>query len=166
MGADVSELELFISKIDEAGINLDSYYRQAAKELASRLIALVVPRTVVGNYPKAMNRVGGTLRRGWVTKTHEESYSKTQNHAGAPSPSEMKKWARSLSVHKVGEAYQIEVVNPVEYASFIEYGHTMPNGAYYKPRHMMTISVNELETIAPKILEERLYKYLKKRLDV
>lgn len=166
MGADTTGLRKYIEDLESVGVELDGFYRQAAKELAGRLIALVVPRTVVGKYQKEMHRLGGTLRRGWVSKDHDTSYDKTQAGAQCPTAQEMKSWAESLKVTCKAGTYTITVENPVEYASFIEYGFTMRNGAFYKPKYMMTISAQQLEAITPQVLEAELFKWLKKRFDV
>ena len=49
----------------------------------------------------------------------------------------------------------------MEYATFVEYGHRTPNHKGWVEGHfMMTISEQELQTIAPKVLENKLKKYL------
>ena len=50
-------------------------------KLAARLLALVIPRTPVGQYPKGSGKKGGTLRRGWTAKTDEEAATGTSNGA-------------------------------------------------------------------------------------
>lgn len=48
-------------------------------------------------------------------------------------------------------------MNPVEYASYVEYGHRTANHkGWVKGRFMMTISEQELEKIAPKVLENKI----------
>lgn len=52
-------------------------------------------------------------------------------------------------------------MNPVEYASYVEYGHRTANHkGWVKGKFMMTISEQELEKIAPKVLENKIKKYL------
>lgn len=123
----------------------DLFVEACAKELAARLLAMVVKRTPVGEYPKSSGKKGGTLRRGWTG----EKRSSAQNYAD------------SLTVHHFGDTYVIEIVNPVEYASYVEYGHRTANHkGWVKGRFMMTISEQELEKIAPKVLENKIKKYL------
>ena len=124
----------------------DKFVEACAKELAARLLAMVVKRTPVGEYPKSSGKKGGTLRRGWTG----EKRSSAQNYAN------------SLTVHHFGDTYVIEIVNPVEYASYVEYGHRTANHkGWVKGRFMMTISEQELEKIAPKVLENKIKKYLR-----
>ena len=123
----------------------DKFVEACAKELAARLLAMVVKRTPVGEYPKSSGKKGGTLRRGWTG----EKRSSAQNYAN------------SLTIHHFGDTYVIEIVNPVEYASYVEYGHRTANHkGWVKGRFMMTISEQELEKIAPKVLENKIKKYL------
>lgn len=123
----------------------DKFVEACAKELAARLLRMVVKRTPVGEYPKSSGKKGGTLRRGWTG----EKRSSAQNYAD------------SLTVHHFGDTYVIEIVNTVEYASYVEYGHRTANHkGWVKGKFMMTISEQELEKIAPKVLENKIKKYL------
>ena len=126
--------------------NPDDFVESCAKELAARLLRMVVKRTPVGEYPKSSGKKGGTLRRGWTG-------SKSQVSASG--------YADSLTVHHFGDTYVIEIINSVEYASYVEYGHRTANHkGWVKGRFMMTISEQELEKIAPKVLENKIKKYL------
>ena len=126
--------------------NPDDFVESCAKELAARLLRMVVKRTPVGEYPKSSGKKGGTLRRGWTG-------SKSQASASG--------YADSLTVHHFGDTYVIEIINSVEYASYVEYGHRTANHkGWVKGRFMMTISEQELEKIAPKVLENKIRKYL------
>ena len=70
-------------------------------------------------------------------------------------------YADSLTVNHFGDTYVIEIVNPVEYASYVEYGHRTANhSGWVKGQFMMTISEQELQKIAPKVLENKIKKYL------
>ena len=86
-----------------------------------------------------------------------------------------------------GTHYTVVVLNNLQYASYVEYGHRQQPGRFipgywesdrfvYDPdaeggmvlkknwvkgRYMLTISTQELEQQAPKILEKKLYKFLK-----
>lgn len=146
----------------------DVFLQSCAKELAARLLTMVIKRTPVGDYSqeievtakrdskhhkkgdiykKTVNpsgKQGGTLRRGWTG----------QKRASAG------EYADSLSIQHIGNDYVIEIINPVEYASYVEFGHRTANHkGWVKGQFMMTISEQELEKIAPKVLEQKLKKY-------
>lgn len=133
------------------------FFEAAAKELASRLLSKVIKRTVVARYPPETGKKGGTLRRGWTADSHRQA----ELSAVFGGDLAAKAFVDKLSVKKIGGMYEIEIVNPVEYASYVEYGHRTRDHAGWVPgRFMLTISEQELDAQAPKILEKKLMKYL------
>ncbi len=101
------------------------------KEIAARLLRRVRYRTKPGEYKDG--RKGGTLRRGWTVG----------------------------EIKHTGNTYEIEIINPVEYAMYVEYGHRKRNHKGWVPgRFMLTLSEKEIENIAPKLIEKRLQEYL------
>lgn len=135
-----------MEKLSEQSVNL--FIESCAKELAARLLTKVIKRTPVG----VDN--GGTLRRGWTTQGGG-SGSEGMKTNGA------NQYVQTLKVHHFGNNYVIEIVNPVEYASYVEFGHrTRNHKGWVSGRFMLTISEQEVESAAPAILEKKLKKYL------
>jgi len=155
----LKDLQEKINKLQKAE---DAFCEECAKELVSRLLAKVIKRTPVGKYGKEKDKktgkeqttkMGGTLRRGWTAETEEDAVNKKNSNAT--------EWAKSLKISKNGGMYQVEIINPVYYASYVEYGHRTPtHEGWVKGRFMLTISEMELETQAPQILEKKLQKFL------
>lgn len=82
--------------------------------------------------------ISGTLRRGWTVGELKKSEG----------------------------GYEIEVIDPIEYASYVEFGHRTRGGKGWVPgRFMMTVSASELEGMAPALLQRKLNAYLKEALD-
>lgn len=183
----LKNLQKNMQKMVEQGDTI-KFCEECARELAARLLAMVIKRTPVGDnqyedvldsngnkvvYKKGKNkgktkqqvvRQGGTLRRGWTSQTEEEAETGSSKNA--------KEWANSLNVNKVGDVYQVEVVNPVHYASYVEYGHRQEPGrfvpaigkrlvnSWVEGAFMLTLSEKDLEEIAPKIIEMKIAKFL------
>lgn len=149
---DLKRLQQNLNKLqDDAAIN--AFCEACAKELAARLLAKVIKRTPVGEYPKGSGKKGGTLRRGWTSQ--KGSGSEGLNTRGAA------QFVDTLKVNHYGDTYVIEIVNPVEYASYVEYGHRTANHkGWVKGYFMMTISEQEVQEISPKVLEKKLMKFL------
>lgn len=187
MGAKYKELEEFQRKIERlSDEQMDAFMAACCKELAARLLAKVIKRTPVGKKPKAEVKtvkvkgksgktktmlsaeeariqqywggyVGGTLRRGWTGGVNKNAVE----------------YANSLSIQKVGDKYHIIITNPVEYASYVEYGHRQAPGRYvpaigkqlkakwYPGHFMLTISENELNNVKEQILQAKLNKFMK-----
>jgi hypothetical protein len=69
-------------------------------------------------------------------------------------------------VRKHGSSYVVGIYNPVEYASYREYGHrTRDHEGWVEGSFMMTISMQEIERELPKFLEKRAEKLLKEILN-
>lgn len=132
----LKELQRQLNRIQEG--NIDAFVEECAKELAARLLSKVIKRTPVGDYSKEIEvtakrdskhhkkgdvykkrvknpdgKVGGTLRRGWISKTHEEA----AGGRGSPTAEQARAYANSLSINHLGNMLVIEIVNPVSYAS-------------------------------------------------
>lgn len=193
---DFRQLEALQKKLEKLS-KTDSrrFCEEAARELAARLLAKVIKRTPVGkkpkiNGPKTMRVVGlkgksrvfltregerlerywsgymgGTLRRGWTSKTQAEAEAGGGTKDAAA-------YAASLPVTKRGGAYEIEIINPVNYGLYVEYGHRQQPGRYVPAlgkrlkagwvngRYMLTISEKELQAMMPGLLEKKLQQYL------
>ena len=138
----LKELQKSFKQLEDPNQFLES----CAKELASRLLAKVIKRTPVGQYPKGSGMVGGTLRRGWTSGKRNSASS----------------YADELPITYKDGNYIIEIINPTEYASYVEFGHrTVNHKGWVRGQFMMTISEKELQEIAPELLEKRLHDYLK-----
>ncbi|WP_419962101.1 HK97 gp10 family phage protein [Psychrobacillus sp. BM2] len=156
--ADFEQLKRLQKKMEKLQrADFDKFCEEAAKELAARLLAKVIKRTPVAE-PSAWKTpvkgyVGGTLRRGWTARTESEAIGGGNTNVTA--------YAESLIVRKVGNTYEIEIINPVNYAAYVEFGHRTANHAgWVNGRFMLTISEQELEAQAPNILEKKLMKFL------
>lgn len=190
--SDLKKLQKQLNQI-QAG-NVNGFVEACAKELAARLLAKVIKRTPVGDYSQEVKtvakrssknhikgavytkrvnpsgKVGGTLRRGWIARSHEEA----ANGKGRPSASEAKAYADSLKIRRSGNLLVIDIINPVSYATYVEYGHRQTPGKYIPAigkrlkkgwvpgRFMLTISERELQEIAPSVLEAKIKQFLRK----
>ncbi len=138
--------------------DIETFCRQCAKELAARLLAKVIERTPVGQYDEGSGKAGGTLKRGWTAGSSREAELSAVFNA---TPTSARAYVEQLQISKVGDTYQIEIINPVEYAPYVEFGHRKRNHQGWVPgRFMLTISEKELESQAPKVLERKLMQYL------
>lgn len=137
-GVNFDELKKLQARLENAQNEIPDLGVTCAKELARRLLAKVVKRTPVGIYKKGTGKTGGTLRRNWEVG----------------------------SVTKNGSLYKIEVINPIHYASYVEYGHRKRGGkGWVNGRFMLTISEKELKAEAPKIIEKKVTAILKRALN-
>ena len=151
---DAKQLGEWAKKINQPnGMQREMFFDDCIKESAGRLLSLVIPRTPVGQSTKyqvkdeVMSTHGGTLRRGWSINNCE--FEKSANR------------------------HMVNVINPVEYASYVEYGHRQTPGRFVpaigkrlkrnwvKGQFFLQKSEKALESVLPKMIETKLNGYLK-----
>ncbi len=188
--SDLKKLQKQLNKLQKEDV--DAFVDACAKELAARLLAKVIKRTPVGDYSKEIEvtakrdskhhkkgdvykkranpsgKKGGTLRRGWISKSHTEA----ESNKSAPTHEEILEFADGLKISRSSGILTLEIVNPVEYASYVEHGHRQMPGRYvpelgkrlkqgWAPgKLMLTTSEQEIQTIAPKVLEAKIKNFL------
>ena len=147
---DYSELKAFKEKLENSlqGKELDLFIEQCTKEIAARILKGAIDRTPIGNYSNLAiktGKVGGTLRRGW-------SIGDCGWH---------------------GKTFVVEIINPIQYAEYVEYGHRQTPGRYVpalgkrlvngwvEGKFMLTLAEKDVKGITPKLLEARLEKKLR-----
>lgn len=164
MGANFNELRDFQKKMGKLVDNMDEFAKDCDKDLAGRLLRYVIPDTPVGkNRGPGGTIKGGTLRRGWAANTQEEAFGKAQGGTDTPNAKEQKQHIAGLPITVAGRTYTIVIINPVEYAMYVEYGHRTRGGkGFVKGQHMLTNSIIRLEPQVPKIIDRKIQKYLDK----
>ena len=136
------------------------FWTLVSKELAARLLRLVIPNTPTGTYPADSGKVGGTLNRGWTGRKDVEPTM----------------YAMKLPVERIVNGYIITIINPVHYASYVEYGHRQTPGRFVpalgkrlkkgwvEGKFMLTNAEATLEQNLPKIIEKKIKKFLEDKL--
>lgn len=157
MGFDYRQVKQFRDNLEQIDREKDEFLQSCAKDLAARLLALVIRRT-----PKDT----GALKRGWTTQRAGSGAEGLKSNSG-------RQFAETMKVHHFGDTYVVEIINLVEYASYVEYGHRQQPGRYVpalgvrlkkgwvKGKWMMTVSEKEIQAAAPQILEKKLEKWLR-----
>lgn len=86
-------------------------------------------------------------------------------------------WAIGEITQK-GKSYTIAIINPIEYASYVEYGHRQTPGrfvpaigkklkkSWVKGRFMMTLSFKEIDQLTPQIVTTKVWEELKRCFNV
>lgn len=188
--SDMKKLQKQLDKIQQE--QAPAFIDQCAKELAARLLVKVIKLTPVGDYSQEVEvvakrdskhhkkgdvytkrinpsgKMGGMLRRGWTSQTQEEA----EKGKGMPSAEQVTAFVNSLKIEHNGNMLTLEIENPVEYASYVEYGHRQTPGRYvpalgkrltkgWAPGHfMLTISEREVQKIAPGLLQKKIKQFL------
>lgn len=103
MSVNYQQLKRFERKLAKlATADYQKFCEACAKELAARLLAKVIDRTPV---------IDGVLRRGWTAG--KNNTSDKGNVIGVAGKSG---FAQSLEIKVSNGVYEIEIINPVDYA--------------------------------------------------
>lgn len=139
-GVDLREFKQLQDKISKMDNEFENFLKEYMVEMAERVIAKTKPRTPVGT-PESTgipNYVGGTLRRNWQLG----------------------------KIIAEGKKISVEILNPTEYATEVEYGHRIMGGAGHSievgwkdGRFMLTTSVNEIRAQMPLRYAQKLKTY-------
>ena len=151
---DFRELQALQHRLDQLDrLEMQAFCQRMAKQLAARLLALVIPRTPVGEY--------GTKQVSFVTRDGRQVSFTAHSHKTGGHLRQSWTDSAGLTVVKQGDAYVVTIENSALYASYVEYGHRTANHKGWVPGQLMlTISEQQLQTRAPKIIEHALNRYL------
>ena len=171
---------------DASGVDFDKVCVSVGNKCAQVLLNKVKKRTPVGHKPDLSDIKYGKVKTikikkpgsrqkkikvetnpDWVTETYWKGYrGGTLRDA----------W-KALPPVFSGDHYTFVVLNPMKYASFVEYGHRQHPGRYVpalgkrlkeswvKGRYMLTISENELKGAMPRIIEKEVNAALRGAVD-
>lgn len=64
-------------------------------------------------------------------------------------------------VEIVGDVFMIYLLNPVEYAMYVEFGHRTPNGGWVEGYHMAEVSIAHVQDSMPDRFEREFSNWLK-----
>ena len=196
MATDFRELEAFRDKIAElAEGKCSEFCDDCTKELAARLLAKTVRRTPVGKKPEigeedyiddkgkahyvwnkqkmttAVEGVSGKKKKMLSAKGAQYQ----QNWNGYQGGTLRRGWTTE-PLTRSGAQHNINVINPVPYASYVEFGHSQEPGRYVpaidrklkkswvRGQFMLTDSVKEINRKAPQIVQAKLNEFLDKEL--
>lgn len=158
---DYKELEALRDRLEQfQKVDMDAFCSNMAKEIAARLLRRVRQKTPVGKYQT-------------ITYTKKDGSTVTYNE-GKQGSTLRKGWKMQPTVTQNGVVYEIEVYNPTEYASYVEYGHRQQVGRFVpqigkrlkqgwvQGQFMLKISEEEIQAIAPKLLEKKLNEEIRR----
>lgn len=177
MGVDVSGIERLKNAIENLNSTRDELISKIAKELAARLLRDVVKRTPVGKGNYYVE----------VAKTYDAKTgkSKVYKHTSGKNKGKAKitktkitggtlrrGWTVDNKALMFGDTYVVNVLNNVFYCTYVENGHRQTPGRYVPAigkklkrswvpgKHMLKLSVDNLQKNADAIVEKKLEKWL------
>lgn len=145
--ADFSQFEQFAKAWQAVDKDFDIFLRQFLLEMALSAIAKIKPKTPEDT---------GALRNTWGVGNQALQVGRQTGEA----LSAFEQAATLESVEMVGDSIQIAIWNLMDYASFIEYGHRLVNGAWQDGYFMMTVSIDEIQRQIPARFNKAFKQYI------
>jgi hypothetical protein len=171
----MGQLKEYTKKLNK--IQMQEFSEAAIKELAARLLEKVAKRTPVGDY--SGDRYEETVSRGknkGKIKTKYRDYKtvnfKTEDGGtkavkfkltGKKGGTLRRGWTVG-NVQRTSDSYSVDIINPVEYAPYVEYGHRTRGGGFVPGQLMLTKSESEVEADTPRVLENKIKRFLEAAL--
>jgi hypothetical protein len=173
------QLEAQNKKLMQEEKRIDKFFESCAKRLANEFIKRVKPITPVGRYDDfdiPAHEVNFTTKAGEEVSFHVKEKHVEYKHAEGKTGGDLRRNWSIGAITKGGKTYSIEVINPTEYASYVEYGHRgifIPelgktvrlNQRFTEGQKMMTRTEKEIEQIQPQIIERIFNKFLREVFD-
>lgn len=165
---DISGLKELQKKLLKLQASKEKFFEECVKALAADLLKRVIKRTPVGYYGITQQRIARK-----DSKNHKKGdvyYVKKGSEDGKNGGTLRRGWR--ADIHKSGSNYIAVISNPVPYAIYVEYGHRQTPGRYVPAlgkrlvrswvpgKFMLTISEQELQEIAPQILQKKFEEFL------
>lgn len=176
---DFRQVEKLRKQIERQEQEKETFNQECLQELAARLLKKVKQRTPVGKAPKLDGpktiKVKGSDGKS-RTFLSKNGAIRQKYWAGYQGGTLRRGWTMG-EIQKMGNGYSIEIINPTEYVSYVEYGHRQTPGRYIPAlgksaktawvpgKFMLTISEKEIEAIAPKLIEKKLKAKLREVFD-
>lgn len=180
---DLKGLKGLKEKLESIQEQIPQVIAELANEIAGRLLRGAIKNTPVGDYSgdikryKRDNKKKG-IKKGDImyTKTgkvKKEKYKtvsfKTNTGKDVSFKAEVNKTGGTLrggwtigNITETPKGYTVEIINPVEYAPYVEFGHrTRNHKGWVKGQFMFTIAKKDVQNNLHKIVENKIKKLLK-----
>lgn len=178
MGCNYTDVTQLLAKLQATQQSTDAILTDCTNELAARLLAKVIKRTPVGVAPTLQGdkTVKVTGRSGKTKTMLSADAARLQQYWSGYKGGTLRRGWTAKPITKSSGAYSVEIINPTEYASYVEYGHRQTVGRYVpalgrrlkrgwvQGKFMMRESENEIRTIAPALLKSRITRKLEATL--
>ncbi len=150
----------------------EKFVEECTKELAARVLKEVKERTDPGDYRK---KISVTAKRNSKNHKKGDVYLKpVPNSIGGKTGGTLRRGWTVGGIKRSGNSVFIEIINPVEYASYVEYGHRQTPGRYVPAigkrlkkswvpgKFMLKTSMEKVQKISGEIIRDKMNEYFAK----
>lgn len=170
----LKDLEKLRDKFEKLNNQIPEFIKELTNEIAGRLLRAAKEETPTGIYGKEIEIVkkvykyenieGQTTKNGKPKRKRIDT-GETKIVKGSTSSKTGGTLKRGWTIGEIVEtkdSYTVEVINPVYYARYVEYGHRTSNHkGWVKGQFMLTIAKKNLESNLEKVVSNKMKKFFK-----
>lgn len=166
--SDFNKLQKELEKLKDGA---EEFQEHCTKKLAQGLISKVKKRTPVGKYSDTVEfdanipekQVDFTTKGGkhvsFIAKARKK-HIKFSVKKGKKGGTLRRRWT-ATPVVRANNITSSEIINPTEYASYVENGHRTASGrGWVQGKFMLKISSEEVQAAAPRVIKAEMDKWL------
>ena len=152
-GFNYTEYLNWVKQLDITKERFDIFLKQFLLEQAQRCVALCKKRQ------RAVGAIDtGAMINSWSIGSQHIELKSTGSKSKSGKDAVIMDIANSdvANIVVVGDTLQVEIYNPMEYASFIEYGQRS-----YQGKYILTISIDTIQKAIPGRFDKAFHEFLK-----
>lgn len=153
-GFDYSEFKKYVDNFEKMTEDFDNFLKTFLLQQAQRVIASAKRKTPVDT---------GALRASWGIGNQTLILKSSIDEFGKENVSIDTEKSSIVDIQVVGNNFEVTIWNGMEYASYVEYGHSTTSGGWISGHFMLTIAISEVERAMPKRFETAFQNFLKER---
>ena len=151
---DFSQFEKYVKSFESMTREFDTFLRNFMLQQAQRCIRNAKLKTPVDT---------GALRASWGIGNQNLVFKSNIDAEGNYNVSLDAENSTVADISVVGDNFEVTIWNGMEYASYVEYGHSTPGGGWVQGQFMLTISIAEVERAMPSRFQKEFKRFLKER---
>lgn len=153
-GFDYKQYVEYVNSLEIATQDFDTFLKKFLLEQAQRVVAKAKRRTPVDT---------GALRASWGIGSQKLVFISNMNYEGNVDVSLDTKNSTIADISVIGDNLEVTIWNGMEYASYVELGHSTPAGNWVRGYFMLTISISEVEKAMSGRFDKEFKQFLKSK---
>lgn len=151
---DYRQFEEYVKNFEKMINEFETFLKTYLLEQAQRCINACKKRTPVDT---------GALRASWGIGSQKLVLKSSMDSEGKVNVSFDEANSSIADISVVGDNFEVTIWNGMEYASYVEYGHSTRGGTWVDGYFMLTISIAQVENAMPARFEKAFKNFLKER---
>lgn len=151
---DYKQFEQYVKNFEKMTTEFETFLKTYLLQQAQRCVSSCKRRTPVDT---------GALRASWGIGSQKLVLKSSMDYEGNVKVSFDSENSSIVDISVVGNNFEVTIWNGMEYASYVEYGHSTTGGTWVNGHFMLTISISQVSNAMPARFETAFKNFLKER---